>query len=105
MLAERRQLEIDIENVEARMKMIEVAKTTSDFNFDDSQLARTKELIDNISTRLDVAEKLVNTNVPLYDRIPLDEEETDDNVVEQVTRYFAADPQIDTLADAERVSN
>ena len=67
MLAAKRQLAVDIENLEARLKMIEVAQTTSQFNFDDSQLARTRELIGEIGTRLDVTEKMMNH----HQRIPL----------------------------------
>ena len=42
MLAARRQLEVDVENLEARLKMVEVAQTTSDCHFDDSQLGRAR---------------------------------------------------------------
>ena len=40
MLASKRQLEVDVENLEARLKMIEVAETTSNCRFDESQLGR-----------------------------------------------------------------
>ena len=52
----RRQLVVDVENLEARMKMIEVAETTSELSLDDSELSRTRDLVEEISTRLDVAE-------------------------------------------------
>ncbi len=102
MLASKRQLEVEVENLQARSKMIEVAQTTSEFNFDDSRLARTRELIDEIGTRLDVSEKILNQAVQLNDRIPLDVEETDDheNVVDAVTRYFEESPETDTLVKA-----
>ena len=99
MLAAKRQLEIDVENLEARMKMIEVAKTTSEFNFDDSQLSQTRQLLEDISTRLDVTEELLNTNLDLHDRIPLGTLEADGSIdiVEQVTTYF--NPEIELVAD------
>lgn len=83
----RRQLEVDVENMQARQKMIEVAQTSSEINIDDSQLARTKDLISDISSRLDVAEKLVNAEVKNYSEINLDEPETND-ITEKVTKYF-----------------
>jgi phage shock protein A len=101
-LADKRQLEVQVENLEARLKMIEVAQTTSEFNIDDSQLARTRELIDEIETRLDVSEKLLNEQVKLYDRIPLDEADSqsdNENIVEKVTEYFGQRPEIETLAN------
>jgi len=88
MLAAKRQLEVDVENLEARLKMVEVAQTTSAFTFDDSQLGRVKELIGDVRTRLNVAEKLVNAETKLQDEIPLTEP-AGENIVEQVSEYFA----------------
>lgn len=90
MLTAKRQLAVEIENLEARLKMIEVAKTTSEFNFDDSQLARTRDLINEIGTRLDVTEKLMNQHVQLSDRIPLEEDEAhSEDILDSVTRHFS----------------
>ena len=89
MLAARRQLEVDIENLEARLKMVEVAQTTSEFNFDDSHLARTRELVQDIDTRIAVAERLINAETIFHDRIPLDEPEVED-VSDQISEYFEA---------------
>lgn len=88
MLAAKRQLEVDVENLEARLKMVEVAQTTCEFNFDDSQLAQTKELIDQIRTRIEVAEKLVNADAEYFDRIPLEETEANRDIGEEITNYF-----------------
>ncbi|HTN77905.1 MAG TPA: hypothetical protein VL096_21755, partial [Pirellulaceae bacterium] len=85
MLAAKRQLEVDVENLEARMKMVEVAQTTSNFNFDDSRLARTKELITDIQSRIDVAEKLVGAEGNFHDEIPLDSEAEATDITKQVT--------------------
>jgi hypothetical protein len=90
MLAARRQLEVDVENLEARNKMVEVAQTTSNYQFDDSQLGRVKELVTDLRTRLQVAEKMVNSESSLHDEIPLDQT-TPANIVDQVGQYFSAD--------------
>lgn len=90
MLAAKRQLEVDVENLEARNKMVEVAQTTSNYQFDDSQLGRVKELVTDLRTRLQVAEKMVNAESSLHDEIPLDQS-TPANIVEQVDRYFTPD--------------
>jgi len=87
MLAARRQLQVDVENLEARLKMVAAAQTTSDYNFDDSKLARAKELVADLRSRLDVAEKLVDAEGHFQGQIPLDEPATE-NIVEQVTDYF-----------------
>lgn len=88
MLAAKRQLEVDVENLEARMKMVEVAQTTSDFNFDDSHLARTKELISEIGDRIEVAERLVNADTNFHDQIPLDEPSANRDITKEVANYF-----------------
>jgi chromosome segregation ATPase len=87
MLAAKRQLEVDVENLEARMKMVQVAQTASDINVDDSNLARTKDLIAEIRTRLDVASRLVSAEGQYTGEINLDEPKAE-NIVEQVTEYF-----------------
>lgn len=93
MLSSKRQLEVEVENLEARLKMVEVAQTTSDFNFDDSRLSRTKELITDIQTRIDVAEKMVGSETTFHDEIPLSSE-TDElsDITERVTNYFDSTP-------------
>ena len=88
MLASRRQLQVEVENLEARLQMIAAAKATSDYQFDGSRLGHVKELVSNLRTRLEVAEKLVNAEVYYHDEIPLDKA-TPENIVEQVTEHFA----------------
>lgn len=86
MQAAKTQLEVDVANLEARMEMVRVAQTTSEFNFDDSRLSRTKDLVKNIGAKIDVAEKLVNVSDE-SGHINLDEPEST-NIIEQVTKYF-----------------
>jgi predicted nucleic acid-binding Zn-ribbon protein len=87
MLAAKRQLEVDVENLEARLKMVEVAQTTSSYHIDDSQLGRARDLIADVRTRLNVAERMVNVEDKLQGEIPLDEP-TPANIVDQVSEYF-----------------
>lgn len=87
MINARRKMEIDIQNLDAKKKLVDVAETSSKFVFDDSHLARTKELISDIRTRLDVAAKLANADVQIEVEIPLDEEAPSD-ITEQVADYF-----------------
>ena len=63
------------------------AQTTSDYNFDDSKLARAKELVSDLRSRLEVAEKLVDAEGHFQGQIQLDEPASE-NIVEQVTEYF-----------------
>jgi hypothetical protein len=94
MQAAKGQLEVDVANLDARLEMVKVAQSTSEFNFDDSRLSRTKDLVSDISARIDVAEKLVNADTSYAGEISLDEEETT-NITEQVTKYFEASDRAD----------
>ena len=89
MQAAKGQLEVDVANLEARQEMVKVAQTTSEFNFDDSRLARTKQLIRDIGCRIDVAEKLVQAETTYPGQISLDDQKTTGDITEQITAYFA----------------
>jgi hypothetical protein len=92
----KRQLEVEVENMKARLEMVRVAESTSNFNFDDSRLARTREALQEISARIDVAEKMVNANVTPLDQIKLDDAEAK-NVSEEIAKYFAEHPGSENL--------
>ena len=87
MLAAKRQLEVEVENLQARLTMVEVAETSSQIAINDSQLSQTRQLLDDISSRIDVAEKLVHSEGQLDGSIDL-EDEVPANLVDQITDYF-----------------
>jgi predicted nucleic acid-binding Zn-ribbon protein len=87
MLASKRQLEVEVQNLEARLKMVEAAQTTSSATFDDSRLSRAKELITDLRSRLEVAERLVDSEGAFQGEIPLTEP-VPEEIVDEVTEYF-----------------
>ncbi len=87
MLAAKKQLEIEVEDLQARHTMVEVAQTGSNLNLNDSALSQTRQVLDDIRTRIDVAEKLVASEGALEGAIPLDEEAPSD-LIDQITDYF-----------------
>jgi chromosome segregation ATPase len=94
MMSAQRQLQVEVENLEAKLKLVQVAEASSDFQFDDSALARCKELMADIRTRLDVDAKLANADTNFTDEIPLEETESED-VTQQVAEYFGLDVDAD----------
>ena len=88
MLASKRQLQVEVENLDARVQMVAAAKATSQYQFDDSRLGHVKELVTTLRNRLEVDERLVNSESHFHDEIPLDRA-TPGNIVEQVTEHFA----------------
>ncbi len=103
MINARRKLEVDVQNLEAKRKLVEVAQASSEYVFDDSQLARCKELITDIRTRLDVAAKLAHADVNVEVEIPLDEA-TPSDITDQVAEYFNLNGDDDADGTAEAVA-
>ena len=99
MVSARRKLEVDVQNLEAKRKLVEVAQASSEYVFDDSQLARAKELITDIRTRLDVAAKLANADVNVQSEIVLDDA-APANITDQVTEYFKLNDKPDSVKQA-----
>jgi chromosome segregation ATPase len=93
MLSTKRQLEIEVENLQARLTMVQVAETSSGLYLSDNQMSHTRRLLDDIASRIEVAERLVDSEGALDAGIPLEDEAPAD-IVDQVTRYFDEAPQL-----------
>ena len=91
MMASKRQMQVEVENLEARAQMIAAAQTTSNYQFDDSRLGHVKEMIAGLKTRLEVTEKLVNADSNFHDEIPL-EKSAPENIEQQISEYFTPTP-------------
>ncbi len=87
MLAAKRQLEVEVENLQARLTMVQVAETSSQVHLNDSHLSRTRDLLDDIRSRIDVAEKMIENEGVLEGSIQLEEQAPAD-LVDQITDYF-----------------
>ncbi len=87
MLAAKRELEVQVENLQARLTMVQVAQTSNPVTLDDSQLSQTRQLLDEIRTRIDVAERTVASEGALDGMIPLDEP-TAPELLDEITNYF-----------------
>ena len=92
MLAAKRDLEVQVQNLEARLKVVQAAQTTSEFQFDDSQLARCKKLVQELRKRLDVAQRIVEQDGRLVEHLVMEEEAPED-IGDQIDRYFGVTPQ------------
>lgn len=97
MLAARRQLQVEVESLEAQLKMLQAAQTASEYSFDDSKLARVKQLVADLQARLEVAARLVDAEGHFHDQIPLDDSAPAD-IVQQVTEYFAGSREVAEVA-------
>jgi len=92
MLAAKKQLEVQIAQLEARHRTLESAKASSEIEFDDSHLARTKTLIRKIEKELDVQTKLLAAEGKLTGNIPVNEKPASipvTDVTKDIDEYFA----------------
>ena len=86
---QRRELEVQIEHLVAHKQMLDVAKTSSKLNLDDSSLAKTREMVEDIRTRIDVEAEVLNLVPQLVGEIPMDEaSEFDGDISEEVEAHF-----------------
>lgn len=89
--AQQRELEVQIENLTARQRMVDVAKTASHINIDDSQLAKTRKMIDDISSRIDTEEEMLSLVPKYFGQIPVNVEDvlsSDSDVLQEFDAYF-----------------
>lgn len=87
MLAAKSQLEVEIENLQARIGSLRLAQTASPLNLDDSHLSRTRELLDDIAARIDVEEEVATANTFQAGEIKLDETSSED-LLDAISTYL-----------------
>lgn len=85
-------LEVEVERLEAKLEMVNVAKAKSEFKFDDSKLSRVRQLMEEIDTRIEVEAKLADASEAYPIRIPLEDTTSNSvNITERVHEYFGQD--------------
>lgn len=101
--AQQRELEVQLENLVARNRMNEVVASASKINIDDSQLARTRQMIDDIDATIAAEEEVLNIAPKYYGQIPVSEESVlpTTNVLEEMDVYFNGDQDDQDDVDAE----
>jgi chromosome segregation ATPase len=95
MLSLRRDLKVEVEDLEARMQMVAAAETADKYNFSDSEMGRVKELVNDLRTRLDVAERLAQTEGLYRDEIPMNQP-TPGDISQQINEHFSGKPAAKT---------
>ncbi|MEO1529266.1 MAG: hypothetical protein AAFX06_27925 [Planctomycetota bacterium] len=87
MLGKKSQLEVEVENMQARLGALRVAQTASELNLDDSHLSRTRGLLDEIEMRLNEEEETLVVNDEYFGEINLDAP-SDENLLDEITAYL-----------------
>lgn len=103
--SQQRELEIQIENLTARHRMNEVVTTASQINIDNSELSKTRQMLEDIDARLAAEEEMLNL-IPKYTgQIPVDGDtySRDTNILEEMDAYFDNSKSTDDVEDDELV--
>lgn len=89
-ISQRRELASEIEKLTARKQMVDVQKTANKLNFDGSELAEARSLIQDISTRIDVEAKTLDMMPQYVGSIPMDDEAIDyeGDISNEIDTYF-----------------
>ena len=99
MQSAKRQLEVEIENLQARLAMVQVTQTANPVALDDGQLSNTRQLLDDIRTRIDVAEKLAASEGVLEGTISLEDTASPD-LLSEIADYFGEGrAEVETLVN------
>ena len=90
MLTAKQDLEVQIEQLGARLRTVEAAEATATLDFDDSKLARAKKLILELNKQLDVRERQANLEGEVNGLIPVEagHEPTEASITNRIDDYF-----------------
>ncbi|MEZ6067343.1 MAG: hypothetical protein R3B90_16940 [Planctomycetaceae bacterium] len=89
MLSARKDLEVEIDRLVARLRSVEAAETVANLEIDDSQLARARGLIAEINKELDVRQKMADAESSYTGSIPVEQDaKVPEDIEDQVAAYF-----------------
>lgn len=94
MLNSRGQLEVEVENLQARLASLRVSQTASELHIDDSALSQTRQLLDDIAARIDVEEETMVVDEAYFGGINLDQPD-DEDLMDDIAAYFGGDASIE----------
>ena len=95
MMAARKDLVVEIEQLEARLNSVRAAESLSELEIDDSALTRARSLISDLNTKLDVRERLLDETGTLIGGIPVEQEveSIPVDLVDRVDARFGSDTE------------
>ncbi len=100
MLAAREELEVQLAELESRLKTLEAAEAVSELAIDDSRLARARSLIHELNRQLDVKERLLDSEGRFAGLIPVGPEApAAEEIAREIDEYFELTPPSERLVD------
>lgn len=101
MLNEKRTLEVQIEDIEAKVKQVQAAQTASKFTLDESNLSRARQLIGELNKQLEVQSRVLDAEGKFTGLIPVDVgTSVPENLSQQIDDHFNRGNQKKTEAES-----
>lgn len=97
MVEAKNQLEVEVENLQARLESLRLAQTGSQLNLDDSHLGRTRDLLDELASRLEVEEEVATADITPPGAIDLESPATSEDLLEEIANCFLGDDAQDRV--------
>lgn len=92
MMSARQELQVQVAQLEARLKTLQAAQTVSTLKFDDSRLTRAQKLIRQLNKQLDVEQRLLDSEGRFTGLIPVDTpaEPGAEGIADDIDNYFGS---------------
>ncbi len=87
LIAAKRQLEVEVESLEARLKMVEAAKARGERNVENIQLSKIRQLLSDIEAGVKKDTKSVDTDDLLFGELQVDEPAENTTILERIAEY------------------
>jgi len=102
MMSRKQELEVSLAQLEARLKTLQAAETISSLEFDDSNLARAKSLIEDLNRQLDIRESLLDAQGQFTNLIPIENASgSERDIAAEIDAWFGIGEEQDAAQLAE----
>jgi chromosome segregation ATPase len=88
MLNTKRDLEVEVENLTARLRTLDHKSSTPQIEFDEHRLAKCQQLVDELRVRLEVADRLLAARGNLEDVVTASYVPSHGDIALQIDQYF-----------------
>jgi DNA repair exonuclease SbcCD ATPase subunit len=100
MMKQKKELELKIEWLQARLDQVKATEAVHDVAIDDSEFTRVKNLVDQIDKDLKVREKVVDTETtPADGLIPVESKDAPKGVLDEVDAYLGNNNKTGNVAE------
>ncbi len=96
----KRELEVKVENIKARMRQMQSIPVSKRIDFDTSKVAKIEKVLDGLDMKLHVAERLAQTEGSYEELIDSYSTPAVDDIEERVDLYLTQHATVDRVADA-----